>query len=257
MTDSKVSDPESILKVQMERRQSDDDAKNPFLKHTKEDIKMYQYWYSKATIDALTAEVKDYATRVAFLSTPSVYFSLGECDLRRRSRLFEFDRKFEKAPGFVFYDYKHPEKIPKEYLHAFDYVVIDPPSVREDVLLLYAKAARSLLHQSSSVPKCGTFCCSRKEIITGRGGGPLPRRILISSLAGEKHAKVMYRYFRVSPCVFLPTIPNLIYQYHLYTNYESERLSLPNPDQPEPDPNKTSARSRLADFMVQRSGKKN
>eukprot|EP00466_Bigelowiella_natans_P014301 jgi/Bigna1/126647/aug1.3_g1355 len=223
---------------------------NAFLKQTKEDIKLYQYWYSKATIDAIVEECNDSAKRVAFLSTPSLYFSLGDSPLARTSRLFDFDKKFDTAPGFVFFDYKHPENIPKEYQHYFDFVVIDPPSVRDDVLVLYAKAARILLHESRPVPKCGVFCCSRRETSSQTRKETVKRRILITSLAGGKHAKLMYRLFRVTPCVFLPTIPNLIYQYHLYANYQSERLSKPNPDQPEPDPKKTSARSRMSDFAM-------
>lgn len=37
---------------------------------------MNQYWYSASTLEAMVAEVEQKAKRVAFLSTPSVYFSL-------------------------------------------------------------------------------------------------------------------------------------------------------------------------------------
>ena len=33
-----------------------------------------------------------------------------------------------------------------------------------------------------------------------------------------------------SPCAFQPSIPNLIYQYHLFVNYESTRLAVGNPE---------------------------
>ena len=37
----------------------------------------------------------------------------------------------------------------------------------------------------------------------------------------------------VSPQKFRPSIPNLVYQYDLYVNYESEPLSRLNPEIPE------------------------
>jgi hypothetical protein len=36
--------------------------------------------------------------------------------------------------------------------------------------------------------------------------------------------------------VFKPSIPNLVYQYRLYTNYESSTLSQLNPEIPEEEP---------------------
>lgn len=35
-----------------------------------------------------------------------------------------------------------------------------------------------------------------------------------------------------NPCKFKPSIPNLVYQYSLYVNYESHRLSAENPEIP-------------------------
>lgn len=49
----------------------------------------HRYWYSARTLDAIVAEVDEVATRAAFLSTPSVYFSLRNKELRERSFLFE------------------------------------------------------------------------------------------------------------------------------------------------------------------------
>jgi EEF1A lysine methyltransferase 1 len=52
-----------------------------------------QYWYSANTIDALIAEIESTCAgadqRVAFLSTPSVFFSLNDKELQSRSALFD------------------------------------------------------------------------------------------------------------------------------------------------------------------------
>eukprot|EP00954_Amorphochlora_amoebiformis_P020836 1342231-Amorphochlora_amoeboformis.AAC.1 len=102
-----------------------------FLKSNEEKIKLYQYWYSKSTIEAIVRECEDVGEKVAFLSTPSVYFSLDEkSKLYKNSVLLDFDKAFDRAPGFVFYDYKKPNDIPNHLHHKFDLVVIDAPSVR-------------------------------------------------------------------------------------------------------------------------------
>ena len=49
---------------------------NAFLARFGERGDMNQYWYSAHTIDVMVSEIEAHATRAAFLSTPSVYFSL-------------------------------------------------------------------------------------------------------------------------------------------------------------------------------------
>ena len=56
-----------------------------------------QYWYSRATIEALVGEIEAHAQdgqRVGFLSTPSLYFALTSPSVQRRSTLFEFDERW-------------------------------------------------------------------------------------------------------------------------------------------------------------------
>ena len=54
---------------------------NSFLAQTGENRELNQYWYSKHTIDVLCNAVREQlqqrASRVAFLSTPSLFFSLS------------------------------------------------------------------------------------------------------------------------------------------------------------------------------------
>lgn len=89
-----------------------------------------QYWYSPQTINIIVRECETQATKIGFLSTPSVYFSLKNPDVIKNSRCFEYDRKFDLGDGgFVFYDFQKPENLPIEYKNSFDMLVIDPPFV--------------------------------------------------------------------------------------------------------------------------------
>jgi len=63
--------------------------KNAFVDTHPEKLTMNQYWFSPGTIQIMVEELEEHATRVAFLSTPSVYFSLRSGELKRRSRLFD------------------------------------------------------------------------------------------------------------------------------------------------------------------------
>ena len=45
----------------------------------------------------------------------------------------------------------------------------------------------------------------------------------------EENAELMQELLSCTPQVFKPSIPHLVYQYALYTNYASSHLSQPNP----------------------------
>lgn len=51
--------------------------------------------------------------KLAFLSTPSIYCSLKNPNVKSNSFVFEFDKGFSKEKGFVFYDFNKPEDLPK------------------------------------------------------------------------------------------------------------------------------------------------
>ena len=65
------------------------DLLNPFLVKHKEKADMNQYWYSKATINFMVNECEAYGKKVAFLSTPSIYFSLKNKELKASSKVFD------------------------------------------------------------------------------------------------------------------------------------------------------------------------
>ena len=72
----------------------ENDNTNTFLTHTNENRDLNQYWYSKKTIDILCKAIReglslvDGGSRVAFLSTPSLFFSLSPKE-RRQCVLFD------------------------------------------------------------------------------------------------------------------------------------------------------------------------
>ena len=72
-------------------------ATQNFHNNTSENADLNQYWYTSLTCEVLCAAVKESivlkggeSARVAFLSTPSLFFSLDKED-RKQCTLFDFD----------------------------------------------------------------------------------------------------------------------------------------------------------------------
>ncbi len=178
---------------------------------TEEKESLNQYWYSAYTIEQFAKETEAHATRAAFLSTPSVFFSV-EKELRGRSVLFDLDDQWApRLPGqYVKYDFNAPADFPgldAAALHGtFDFAVIDPPFITRECWSKYAESARLLL----------------------RPGG----KILLSTVweNAEMLAEVLPGMERRA---FQPSIPHLVYQYSVYTNYESDLMGQRNPEIPE------------------------
>ena len=61
-----------------------------------------------------------------------------------------------------------------------------------------------------------------------RPGGP--GLVLCSTIS--ENASFMKELLGATPCEFKPSIPNLVYQYSLYVNYDSDRLGAANPEIP-------------------------
>ena len=61
--------------------EEEENKENSFLAQTGENRELNQYWYSKHTIDVLCNAIREQlqqrGSRVAFLSTPSLFFSLS------------------------------------------------------------------------------------------------------------------------------------------------------------------------------------
>jgi len=228
-----------------------------FLAQHGEKLKLNQYWYSIPTIETLVEEIEERATKVAFLSTPSLFFSLKNQELANNSILFDYDEMWASHPCFVKYDYKHVEHIPKEYHGVFDYVVIDPPFVTDVVWELYAKAAKLLLCEGSHeiiVPSStlmndcdvveASFLDKAESRISrtsinfeqigdincdGKVSVKVPKgKVLLTTI--PEHVQFLHQLLGASIRRFRPSIPNLIYQYSLYTNYPSAILNKLNPE---------------------------
>lgn len=284
-----MSDTASKLETDNAIFSAEQTGDNAFLKETGETLKLNQYWYSDATIRMMADDIQAVAKRIAFLSTPSIYFSLTDASVREASALFDFDDKWADEPGFVHYDFRKPEDIPVELHHTFDGVVIDPPFVTDEVWEQYAVAARLLLVRDSYTdgteeptdadavvaekaaaaaaagpadtrsaveramddPNFNPFatsskttisspvrskkvqvddakdeiaddaCTERMPVLTGDAvlrGRPMPKgKILLTTIV--ENDRLLSRILGVTPRRFRPSIPNLIYQYSLYTNY--------------------------------------
>jgi hypothetical protein len=171
-----------------------------FLAEVGEDSALNQYWYSSRTIRAMADELEAQPLRVAFLSTPSVYFSLAEgCATRDRSVVFDYDRQWDSHPNFRFYDFNDAETIPKDMRGSFDMCVVDPPFITEDVWRKYAEAVKLCLRPGGTV-----MCTTVAE----------NERLLDSLFGGINFVK------------FMPSIPNLPYQYRLFINFEPRSQGL-------------------------------
>jgi len=262
----------------------------------REDGDMNQYWYSAASIGALvracaaaaggtdpadaaadadppTASTSDVGGRIAFLSSPSVYFALPRhCALRARSAVLDPDPQFRSAPApprrapppagpagsvlglpatpathpptdhWCAFDFRDPEgTIPDDarWRGAFDLVVVDPPFVTEDVWTQYAAAARLLLRRDPRDAPAGDDGGG-----AGGAGGAAPggaddpwagRRVLCTTL--RENLPLLRRLFggALRRQRWRPSVPRLPYQYDCYANWPGAAAALGgrNPELPE------------------------
>jgi hypothetical protein len=82
---------------------------------------------------------------MAFVSTPSVYFSLPS-EFKEQSTLLEYDQKFKGDKGFVFYDFNKPLELDGSLEGKYDFILIDPPFITEEV---WAKVPDSYIYLST------------------------------------------------------------------------------------------------------------
>ena len=178
--------------------------------HTGQAADMNQYWYSASTITTLVDVVREHCLQAshasvldcAFVSTPSLFYALDPSE-RVRSRVLDYDTTL--GTDVVPYDYHKPTVIPAELVGAFHCVVIDPPSITADVWRQYIDTARHLL--------------------TPSGG-------LVVLTTVIENAPMLEEALGARPNTFLPSIPNLPYQYAVFTNFRATQLDAPNPEVP-------------------------
>ena len=95
-------------------------------------------------------------------------------------------------------------------LHTFDMCVIDPPFITREVWEKYTEGAKLLMKQDEEGNMVGNLLCSTID----------------------ENAEFMHELLGVKPTVFRPSIPNLVYQYSFYTNFEDEQANEKNPEIP-------------------------
>ena len=198
-----------------------------FLRENPEDPALNQYWYSQNSVDALTQEVSRLITKygkdfkVAFLSTPSIYFALEE-EQRSQCYVFDYDKKWDEDRGFVFYDFNDPTNVTSNHEQqdtgktldlkgAFHLMVIDPPFITREVWEKYTESAKFLLNSPPGPSSDGTG-------------------MIIGTTVAE-NAPFMNELLSCDAQVFMPSIPNLVYQYNCYANFDdAEFLGKKNPE---------------------------
>ena len=196
-----------------------------FIEDNPEDGDHNQYWYSESTIAAIIRDQVDQhelagspdgGLTIAFLSTPSLYYSLPEA-LRQNSYLFDFDAGPDglwlSDRGYVAYDFNHPSTgIPIHLLGKVDMVIIDPPFIVEEVWAQYVITSKLLLKAGYDVD-----------------GVPLGKAVMTTVRENEGF---LNNALGGSATAFRPSIPNLTYQYELFANYPSKTYKEVNPEIP-------------------------
>jgi len=212
-----------------------------------------QYWYSQNTVETYIDAIIEaslliletdkhtrapspsnrnsnnfpHGIRIAFLSTPSIYFAIPSED-RGQCFLFDIDKKWENDRGYVYFDFNDESTI-SDYHNQFDMAVIDPPFITSCVWKKYAAITKLLLVSKPC-------CCFRSK--NGEGEGYENNNALRSSgvsgliLATTvfENKELMDQLFGCRPMNFHPSIPNLVYQYETYCNFPSKRLTNHNPE---------------------------
>lgn len=198
--------------------ENEKDAANDFLFRTPEASIFNQYWYSRNTINSLCISIQEGLDQlkegksIAFLSTPSLYFAFPT-KAAESCKLFDFDKTWSSDPGYIFYDYNKPEGIPSHLKKSFDMVVIDPPFITKSVWEKYARTARFLLKTD---PKNTNISGQTTSMVVG-------------TTVAENN-EFMSELFCAKPAIFRPCIPNLVYQYSIFTNFCSKVLCEVNPE---------------------------
>jgi EEF1A lysine methyltransferase 1 len=133
---------------------------------------------------------------------PAGFYALQDSCLRKTSKVLDLDEQWQGNACFLQYDFHEPNNIPSELHHTFDGVLIDPPFVTQDAWQQYAVTAKLLLAPG------GKIICTT---ISENAG-------LLQALLG------------VVATPFKPSIPNLVYQYNLFCNFEPVVLCQKNPE---------------------------
>jgi hypothetical protein len=185
-----------------------DSKNNKFLKLFGEKEDINQYWFSEKTIDfivnQITKHAEDENSKIAFVSTPSIFFSLDD-SFKHKSKLFDYDDRLLKrhanAVKFDFNEFSDLAKNP-EFLDKFDFIMIDPPYINEPSWTKFAEFAKVIAQKSNDNIKAKILTCSIAE------NKDLLKKLLDLEMKN-----------------YQPSIPHLVYQYNFFANYEDDLLN--------------------------------
>ena len=190
-----------------------------FLLQKEERADLNQYWYSAPTAAALVSAAQELAARdaaaggagrVAFVSTPSLFFALpAAARAAARHALLDIDEQWASEPGFARFDFAAgADALPAALRGAFAAVVVDPPFITEGVWRAYGAAAAALLAPGGAA-----------LLTTVAENGPL----LAELFPGARAARLR------------PSIPRLVYQYDAFCTADPmpAALAAANPEVPE------------------------
>jgi hypothetical protein len=177
---------------------------NKFLKLFTEKEDINQYWFSESTIEFIINQITlntDDSSKIAFVSTPSIFFSCNS-QIQEKSVLFDYDdRLIKRHRNGVKFDFNEFNETVKNYLNYFDFVIIDPPYINEPSWTKFAEFAR---------------------LISIKNDAKLCSKILTCSIAENKN--ILKNLLNLEIKNFQPSIPHLVYQYNFFANYESSLL---------------------------------
>jgi hypothetical protein len=182
-----------------------DSKKNKFLKVTGEKEEFNQYWFSEITIEFIITQLERYGKSIAFISTPSLFFSIKH-ETQERSILFDYDEKFTKkhknAKIFDYRDFDENCLKDASYYKKFDFIIVDPPFITKEVWTKYAEFIKLISTTDA--------------------------RILASSIS--ENTQLLKELLNIDIKNYQPSIPHLVYQYNFFSNYEDEDLNKDNPE---------------------------
>ena len=122
----------------------------------------------------------------------------------------EFDKSWETCSEYQFYDYNDPINIKEKYHGVFDLIVIDPPFISKSVWEQYAATAKLLMKKNHA-----EYSTTASHVI---------------ATTVDENKDLMEDLFGCKPVSFRPSIPHLVYQYSVYTNFASSVLANDNPE---------------------------
>ena len=129
-------------------------------------------------------------------------------------------------------------------------MVVDPPFITREVWEKYTISCKALLRVDPAlragedfhapVPVAAAATNSDEDSPAGTEPAAVPSALAEAATRGDaviattihENAAFMRELLGVLPNTWQPSIPNLVYQYDLYTNYASQRFTSANPEIP-------------------------